>query len=238
MPKYTDLIERCDTSIFLIKSQSLDGDRKSLLDIQNIVRNNVDKYVYLEVGSHLGGTLVPHLLDPSCSSVISVDPRPSSQPDERGQIFEYDGNSTNRMVDGLSKVIPRSGMLKLKTFDLDVSDLSSEALGVKANFIFIDAEHTNQACFRDFLAVLNHSVCDCIVAFHDADLIYDALLNIETLMKHEDRKFSAFYLKDTIYVIGFGTMAPALAALHRDAYDPEQYVAGARTRLQAVLAAG
>ncbi|SFG63003.1 class I SAM-dependent methyltransferase [Methylobacterium gossipiicola] len=236
MTRHIELIERSDPEVFVVESQSTDGDRTSFLDIQNIVRNNFDRYIYLEVGSHLGGTLVPHLLDPRCSSVISVDPRPPSQPDERGLDFDYEGNSTARMVEGLSKIIPRSGMLKLRTFDLDVSDLSPEIVSAKANLALIDGEHTNRACFRDFMAVLGHVTPDCIIAFHDANLIYDALLNVETFLKYERRKFTALYLRHSVFAIGLGSMAIALEALRRDAYDPNEYVTNARNSLQASLA--
>ncbi len=72
MKNFVDLIEFGDVSIFQVPSQSSVGDRRSLLDIQNIVRTFDDRYTYLEVGSHLGGTLVPHLLDPKCRAVLSI----------------------------------------------------------------------------------------------------------------------------------------------------------------------
>jgi len=56
-------IEQRDIEIFKIHSETTFGDRQSLLTIQNIVRDRVPRYTYLEVGSHLGGTLYPHLTD-------------------------------------------------------------------------------------------------------------------------------------------------------------------------------
>ena len=95
---YVRGIERSDTAVFRLLTQSSEGDRRSLLDIQNIVRAVDASYVYLEVGSHLGGTLLPHLMDPLCRVVVSVDPRPASQADERGRVFHYERNSTSRMI--------------------------------------------------------------------------------------------------------------------------------------------
>src|SRR5690348_3494405 len=109
---YVRGIERSDTAVFKLLTQSSEGDRRSLLDIQNIVRAFDTSYIYLEVGSHLGGTLLPHLMDPNCRTVISVDPRPTNQADERGRVFHYERNSTARMFRNLETIVPRENMLK------------------------------------------------------------------------------------------------------------------------------
>ena len=135
-------------------------------------------YLYLELGSHLGGTLVPHLMDQACRLIYSIDKRPASQLDERGVFFDYSDNSTARMLDTLKQAVPRSALPKLITLDKDISDLTDSEIGGKADLVLIDAEHTNVAVFRDFLGSLRFTQPSFIAAFHDADLVCDGLLNI------------------------------------------------------------
>ena len=40
---------------------------------------------YLEIGSHLGGSLQALVADPRCMEIVSIDTRPDSQPDDRGR---------------------------------------------------------------------------------------------------------------------------------------------------------
>ena len=54
-----------DLSLFdAIPSQSSAWDRRSLLACQAAIRQRIGRYVYLEIGSHLGGSLQTHVLDP------------------------------------------------------------------------------------------------------------------------------------------------------------------------------
>src|SRR6266566_606872 len=59
-------IEALDIAAFIVESQTSEYDKISFLRIQNMIRAHVANYVYVEVGSHLGGTLAPHLADPRC----------------------------------------------------------------------------------------------------------------------------------------------------------------------------
>ena len=56
-------------------------------------------------------------------------------------------------------------MLKLRTFDVDISDLSMEDMKDSPQLAFIDGEHTNRACFRDFVSILPMMQPNSIVAF-------------------------------------------------------------------------
>ena len=236
MDDHASVIQRSDPSIFSVESQTSLNDRRTLLDLQNIMRMSRESYVYLEIGSHLGGTLIPHLCDPKCRSVLSVDPRPSFQPDERGTDYAYENNSTARMISILQGRVPRGSMLKLRTFDIDATALSHALIGQGVDFAFIDEEHTNRASFRDFLSVLPLLGPHAMVAFHDSNLIFDALTNIETTLRFLGRDFSASYLHDHIYAIGFGDMRYAMEPLQRFALDTEAYVADARRHLQRMIA--
>src|SRR5262245_59764310 len=102
-------IERLDLSLFSgIESLTTDLDKRSLLACQLAVRHLRDSYVYLEIGSHLGGSLQSHVLDDRCEHIFSIDKRPARQPDERGQDDQYPDNSTDRMLDNLKSVSPNA----------------------------------------------------------------------------------------------------------------------------------
>jgi hypothetical protein len=57
-------------------------DKATRLAVQNFLREAVGDYGYFEIGSHLCGSLVPHLADPACTRISSVDLRPEVQRDE------------------------------------------------------------------------------------------------------------------------------------------------------------
>ena len=200
-------MDRLDTSIFAVPSQSSQGDLKSFLVAQHIVRTRLDKYTYLEIGSHLGGTLVPHLMDEACRLVYSVDKRPVSQLDERGVFFDYAGNSIDRMIDTLKRAIPESALLKLITIDSDISDVADIDLRCKADLILIDAEHTNAAVFRDFINSLKFMNASFVAVFHDANLLVDGLGNIEQFFAYQRMPFRSYFLPDYVFVVCVGEFA-------------------------------
>jgi hypothetical protein len=199
-------VQRNDTSLFRVPTQTSHNDQVTLLMLQGAVGDHA-KYAYLEVGSHLGGSLCPHLLDPSCKLAISVDPRPSSQPDERGRRFDYVENSTARMVKELSARIPAESIQKLITFDCDASELGTRTLPEKFDLVLIDGEHTNRAAFRDFVSILSLVKDDSVVVFHDAQLIHDAIANIETMLQFVGKSFYGCFALDNVYAIGLGRRA-------------------------------
>src|SRR5262249_59221053 len=142
-------IASLDVSLFQIESQTSIEDRRSLLAIQNAVRSWKRDYVYLECGSHLGGSLLPPLLDPHCSRVYSVDKRPLAQPDERGVKWEYADNSSQRMIANLLRFVGANCLQKLQVFDVDAGELAAGQIQEKPDLVLIDAEHTNSAVFSD-----------------------------------------------------------------------------------------
>jgi|LakMenEpi03Aug12_release.lakeMendotaPanAssembly.Ray.scaffolds.fasta_scaffold124747_3 hypothetical protein len=196
-------VEANDTSLFRVPTQTSHKDQVTLLMLQAAVGIN-NAYTYLEVGSHLGGTLCPHLLDPSCRLAISVDPRPSSQPDERGRRFDYLDNSTARMLTELSTRMPAEMLRKLITFECDASELRTQTIPERVDLVLIDGEHTNRAAFRDFLSILPLVKDDAIIAFHDAQLIHDAIFNIESMLHYIDKSFYGCFALDNVYAMGLG----------------------------------
>lgn len=89
---FADRIAALDTQLFdHIESQTSEDDRKSLLAVHSSVAARTDPFSYLEIGSHLGGTLQVVIADPRCTRVVSIDPRPPWQPDDRPELngWEY-----------------------------------------------------------------------------------------------------------------------------------------------------
>jgi hypothetical protein len=223
-------IEVFDTSAFVVESQTSAEDKVSFLRIQNLIRACAANYVYMEVGSHLGGTLVPHLADPRCRSVISIDPRPHKQPDERGCSFTYDGNSTARMIEGLKQVLSIDCLAKLRTFDLDAAQVPLVDIAARADLVMVDGEHTNVAVFSDVMSLLPAIVPDAIIAFHDANLVADAIQNLERYFIYAGIEFATVFLRDSVCAIGLRGMAERVTvALAPYARYREQFLADARS---------
>src|SRR5580700_9906268 len=98
---FADRVAALDTDLFAhIESQTSDSDRKSLLAIHGAIAARAGGFVYLEIGSYLGGTLQVVIADPRCTRVISIDSRPQWSPDDRpgATRWEYTDNSTERML--------------------------------------------------------------------------------------------------------------------------------------------
>lgn len=225
-----------DLTLFKVASQTTANDQASLLLVQSLVRNIFGRYAYFEVGSHLGGTLVPHLLDPLCSCVVSIDKRPLSQPDERGILFDYENNSTARMIETLSRHVPDSHLLKLLTIDCDASAVTSEHMPQPPDLVLIDAEHTNIAVVSDFLSLSKLSHADTVFAFHDSNLISDALVNITAFLCHMGDPAQLLFLPDQVGVILRGKAARFAPALSRHAVSADAFLPRAKEQLQRVIA--
>ena len=191
-----------DVSIFKIQSQTSANDRRSFLAVHNAMRSWKSEYVYLECGSHIGGSLLPHILDPKCRVAYSVDKRPTIQPDERGISYEYAQNSSQRMIETLrQQVTTRDILRKLRTFDKDARELTAENIQDRPDLVMIDAEHTNAAVFSDFLSIYRLCHPSTIYLFHDANLILPGLENIETFLHYTGVTFDSYVLPDVVYVL-------------------------------------
>lgn len=153
MKSFKERLDSLDISLFeKITSQTTDDDKRSLLAIQSAVREIAPNYVYLEIGSHLGGSIQPHLVDERCSRIYSIDKRPLVQPDERGVSYGYPENSTQRMLSLLSHIAPTE---KIVTIDGETGKLDQSVIDVPPQLCFIDGEHTDRATKVDFDCCLN-----------------------------------------------------------------------------------
>ncbi len=217
------LIENANPEVFKIGTTTTPSDKRALLAFQNVIRNRNNSYNYVEIGSDLGGTLVPHLLDTRCSSVSSIDLRPAQQPDERGVTFDYTHSSTALMMAGLQSQLPFSSLLKLVTYECDASALPQEALKTPFELGFIDGEHTNKAVFQDFLSLWRFAADDCIISFHDANLVTDGLSNVESFLAYQGVEFESIVLPDVVFAVFVGRYARLARPLMRYALNKETF---------------
>jgi len=217
MTDFDHALSNLDLSLFAaIESQSTDNDRRSLLACQLAMRAIRGDYVYLEIGSHLGGSLQPYVRDPRCRRIFSIDKRPQSQPDERGVDFAYEGNSTDRMLDGLRRVSPQ-GLDKLTCIDADASAVTPDRIDPRPDLCFIDGEHTDHAAASDFDFCRRVVTADGAIVFHDASIIYRALARIVRQLEEQRAPFTAYHLADSVFVIELGDCplhaTPAIARM-------------------------
>ena len=201
MQNFNKLIDDYDLSLFeKIFSQTTDEDKTALLQIQNLVRAR-GEYIYLEIGSHLGGTLQPYYQDHLCKIIYSIDKRPASQPDERGMLYHYDDNTSTRMMDNLRCNFPEVNEKKVQIFDCDIKDLKAHSINYNVDLVFIDGEHTNKAVFRDFKESMKFFKNGTVIAFHDTQYVFKAINKIKAYLDKANINFKGVMLGGCVYVI-------------------------------------
>lgn len=170
---------------FPIESQTSDSDKAFLLCAMDVMRFRA-AYAYVEVGSYLGGSLTPFLMDPRCERVLSIDERERQQADERGARYDYAGVTHASMIAGLKA----HGMStdKLQTFDGSIDTMPRPA--DTFDLAFIDGEHTDVSCFRDFLWLQPLMATDAIIMFHDSTLVFKALQQVQLLLRRSGTPFT------------------------------------------------
>jgi hypothetical protein len=182
-----------------IESQTTLDDRASLLAVQEAARS-LGKYRYLEIGSHLGGTIQSHITDSLCERIYSIDKRPIEQPDERGRSYRYgEENSTRRMVEKLS-AIPGADLEKLRTFDRDATEVPIAEID-QPTYCFVDAEHTDRAIQSDFAFCETVSKGRLVFLSHDAYIIYRGLNTIINRLAESGQSFRVLLLPTHLLLI-------------------------------------
>jgi hypothetical protein len=192
------MVERLD-----IPSQSSERDQRSLRTCREAVRRAAGRYAYLEIGSHLGGSLLPHVQDAACVLMWSIDPRPAAQPDARGMHFHYPDNSTSAMIERLEQVAP-DVRGRLRCLDASTSEIDPAAIAPPPALCFVDGEHTDSAVLTDFAFCRRVLAPNGLIVFHDAAVVYNALATIVQDLDEEGVAYSAVALADTVFVIEFG----------------------------------
>ena len=204
MEDFEDRIAVLDLRLFdYVPSQTTSADRRSLLAIQRGLRQQVEGFGYLEIGSHYGGSLQAVVADPCCDRIISVDPRPKFQADERGRLFPYPDNSTQRMLE-LLRGVPGAQVDKIKTIEAGTDTLNKTDIAIPPDVCFVDGEHTDRAVVRDARFCLSVVHPDGCVAFHDANIVYRGLLTVVDELQQSARSFRAYVLPDSVFVIELG----------------------------------
>lgn len=203
MTEFDDSIHNLDLGLFeKIPSQSTDNDKRSLLACQLAVRELLPDYTYLEIGSYLGGSIQPHLLDPKCTKIYSIDKRPIAQPDARGYDWIYQNNSTARMLKLLGDVSADTS--KIITIDGDTKTINLSQVAEGVDLCFIDGEHTDDAVFSDFEFCLNVLKENGAIVFHDAQITYGGIASCIEHLEKNGVKFTAYALPNIVFVIEIG----------------------------------
>jgi hypothetical protein len=201
MAEIDSRIDALDVGLFArIHSQTSEEERRSLLALQRGVRNTLGEYVYLEIGSHLGGSIQPHLLDPRCTRIYSIDNRPRTQPDERGETFVYDGNSTERMFEEL-KGVSSDGLDKIVCFEDRSENIAPSAVDRAPDLLFIDGEHTNTAVVTDFDFCLSVCAPTAVIAMHDSNLVFRGIERIRARLRSKGIPFRPLKLGGSVYAV-------------------------------------
>lgn len=204
MSNFEQLISGLDLKLFeKIPSQSSDNDKRSLLACQLAARELAPGYNYLEIGSYLGGSIQPHLLDEKCARIYSIDKRPEKQPDERGAEYTYLNNSTARMMEKLREVAPEN-LEKITTIDGDTRSLDAGQIDEKVQLCFIDGEHTDEAAFSDFRFCLNVLDSNGAIIFHDAAITYNGLDHCVKYLQEKQLNYRAYNLPDIVFAVEVG----------------------------------
>lgn len=199
-------ISRLDLALFgHIKSQTTENDRRSLLALELAIRQKLNQFSYLEIGSHLGGSLQALVVDPCCTQIVSIDARPRFTPDERDLLVPYPENSTARMLRMLQQ-IPGANTKKIHTIDTSTDRITPDQVPIGPDYCFIDGEHTDVAVMRDARFCLSLLQPDGCIAFHDANIIYRGLDQFIQELVQAQREFRAYNLPDSVFVIEFGRL--------------------------------
>lgn len=201
----SNFLEILDTSVFdNITSETNKEDRLSLLALQRSISKITGTYAYLEIGSHLGGSIQPHLLHMSCECIISIDPRPLQQPDDRknGFIAYYDENSTERMINNLSE-LDSSAVKKVITIEKASWEINKNEFKEVPDLALIDGEHTYKAVVSDFKFCKSVVNPKGVIYFHDYHHIHKAITDICRTLKNDGVFHIPVKLGGSIFAIFF-----------------------------------
>ena len=192
---------------FPIASQTSIYDKTVLLKTRDIF-HSWPGYNYLEVGSFLGGSIAPFCADDHCKHILSIDDRGRNQPDERGLKADYTAITSQMMLDNLTR--NNLPVEKVETFDGSITDYLSRERSYE--LMMVDGEHTNWACFRDFIHGQKLLTRNAIVMFHDTSLIFVSLkiirenllaMGVDFLYFKERRSDISFILLNDYAHVGF-----------------------------------
>lgn len=204
-------IKSLDVSLFdHVVAQTTPDDRRSLLALQTALGERLERFVWLEIGSYLGGSLQPLVVDPRCVKVISIDPRLRVVPDDRPWLGEWDygpENTTDVMLAGLSR-ISDADVTKVEPIEMTTSDIQIENLD-RPNFCFVDGEHTRTAVSQD--ARFCHAAMGGkgVIAFHDFRAVDAGIGDFLRVLRDP---YMAYLLPTSVFVVEIGKGPSLLGA--------------------------
>ena len=234
-----EMLEALDLGLFdSIESETSDEDRRSLLALQLACRRRHPRFGWLEVGSHLGGSLQAVIRDPACVRIDSIDPRPEEFSDERLRpSISYPGNSTERMI-GLLRELDGADPDKLVTHEASTPEVDPVEME-HPRVCFIDGEHTDSSCEVDADFCRRAVVDDGVIAFHDIVVIYRGIRSFVSGLEDEGVPHRVAYLPDNIVAveIGPGDLLddPAVVARRLDAGPGVLWLVGINNKYRGAL---
>jgi Methyltransferase domain len=164
-----------DTRLFKpILAQTAPSDRRALLALHEATARRYGPFVYLEIGSYLGGSLQALVRDPRCARIISIDPRPDAPPDKRTGTWPYADNTTAHMLELLGG-LPGADLSKLVTLEVGTDALTPDALPARPHYCFVDGEHTDEAALRDARFCADALGGRGVIAFHDDNVVREGI---------------------------------------------------------------
>jgi hypothetical protein len=93
----------------------------------------------------------------------------------------------------------------------------------------IDGEHTIVAAFSDVMSLLPAVSENAVISFHDANLVADAIRNLERFFIYTGVKFATVFLPDNVCAIGLRGAADHIATeLRPHALDRDRFLVNAR----------
>lgn len=209
----TTKMSSIDISIFKVPTQTSYEDRVALETIRSFLSAKVPSYNYLELGSYRGGTLLPHLTSTNCNRILSVDRRVSFQPDERrAKGYSYEGITTSSLIKELRRHVDDPECFrKLETYDGIIDDLNPQIIQKQYpegfHLCFLDAEHTNEAVFSDFIYTYRLAASDSVIMLHDSWMIGSGIKNIIFYLQFIKVPFYFRQIKDTVTAFFLGSYA-------------------------------
>ena len=184
-----------------------------------------DNYSYLEVGVYQGRSLPFQLIRDSCTRVMAVDLFPETYKDERH--FDHtDQPNWEKVYKFLkSRNVPID---VLEHFHGDIKDLPVNGT---YDIAFIDAEHTNEAAFRDALNVMKHMTRNGVIIFHDTTLVYGAIDCFNSWLEHMGYQSKMYKIKGSelsVFVLGNNPKVSDLCKKHKQDYEKFKFNAKMR----------
>lgn len=186
-----------------IDARLTDDDKRSLLAVQSAIREKRESFCYLEIGSHLGGSIQPYLLDSKCTTIISIDKRSNGARDGQTVTAALSDNSTASMLTNLER-ISAADVAKLQTFDCDAPGVDPAELRARPTLCFIDGEHGENAVVADFNFCASVAEPRAIICFHNSNVIFNGLSRIVEQLEASGKQFAAYSLPTFVFVIELG----------------------------------